>query len=70
MIPDRAGWDLRHKADMGTQPGPCNLREGRREQLRKESGPGEGPVLKGQGEGRRACGPGEGNQRGGHGLCS
>lgn len=51
MIPDRAGWDLRHKADMGTQSGPCNLREGHREQPRKESGLGERPGIKGQGEG-------------------
>lgn len=35
VIPDRAAWDLGHKADMGAQPGPCNLREGHREQCRK-----------------------------------
>lgn len=64
MIPDRVGWDLRHKADMGTQPGPCNLREGHREQPRKESGLGERPGIKGQGKGRRASSPREGKGAG------
>lgn len=64
MIPDRVGWDLGHKADMGTQPGPCNLREGHREQPRKESGLGERPGIKGQGEGRRVRSPSEGNEAG------
>ncbi|KAK1331931.1 hypothetical protein QTO34_007608 [Cnephaeus nilssonii] len=45
VIPDRAGRDLRHKADMGTQSGPCNLREGHGERPKKErSGLGIGPA--------------------------